>query len=286
MGRIILSICAVVVAMGLAGVSPPQGKTGEQPGQAAQPQQQSAPPAASPQAADAKPLEAACDQGEANRDSDLCAQWYAADSAYEASIWTRRTGWFTGIGLIVGAITMGAAICAALFARDAAEHTKDGAKAAWAAEKVTRESAERQLRAYIHVSRVEMHQYEVGKHPVFGVEIMNAGQTPAYEVTINADAAIWQPGHDLFEVRPSEVAAFTLGPGLPSGKIERVAHPVSAEEYQAVVQKQVEFHFFGIVRYLDGFGARRETLFAYRYDPDQLTANKSMIIRQTGNTAT
>lgn len=120
-------IIGFVVALGLAGVSPPQGKAREQANQARQPQQPAAQVAAAPKADDPERLYAACHQGEANRDSDLCAQWYAADSAYEASIWTRRTGWITGVGLLVGAITMGAAIAAALFARDAADHTKRSA---------------------------------------------------------------------------------------------------------------------------------------------------------------
>lgn len=102
MGRLLLSICALVVAVGLTGASPPQ-------------------------APNPNPLYAACEKGEANRQSDLCAQWYAADSAQEASIWSRRTGWFTGLGLVVGAVTMVAAIFAALFAKNAAEHTKRGA---------------------------------------------------------------------------------------------------------------------------------------------------------------
>ena len=119
-----------MVALGLAAASPPQGKAGEQPNQAPQPQQTAAQKPPPPEADDTKRLNAACKEGHADRDSDLCAQWYAADSAYEASIWTRRTGWITLLGLIVGAITMGAAICAALFAKDAADHTKRSADAA------------------------------------------------------------------------------------------------------------------------------------------------------------
>lgn len=130
MGRVFLSVCAVVLALGLGGLSPPQGKAGEKAGEASQPQQSAPQPIATPKADDPERLYAACRQGQADRNSDLCAQWYAADSAYDASIWARRTGWFTGLGLIVGAITMAAAICAALFAKEAANHTRDGAKAA------------------------------------------------------------------------------------------------------------------------------------------------------------
>lgn len=176
MGRILGLICAVVVAVGLAGASPTQ-------------------------VPNLNPLYAACEKGEANRQSDLCAQWHAADSAREAAIWTRRVGWFTGIGLLIGAVTMGAAIAAAMFAKQAADHTRAGAlssakmvteaekttKAAADAVEVSRQAMIAQDRAWITVSAT------ITKPLVFdddsitteiAVTYKNIGASPATNVSI------------------------------------------------------------------------------------------------------
>ena len=68
-----------------------------------------------------------CAKGTDDRRSDLCAQWKAADAAAQAADAADSTvtiGWF---GLALAAITMGAAIAAAYFAKKAAEHTETGA---------------------------------------------------------------------------------------------------------------------------------------------------------------
>ncbi len=69
-----------------------------------------------------------CQTGELDRNSDLCAQWKAADAAADAAQSSRdqvSIGW---IGLILGAITMGAAIAAAFYAKRAADVGKETIK--------------------------------------------------------------------------------------------------------------------------------------------------------------
>jgi hypothetical protein len=97
-----------------------------------------APPPAQPpkEAEDPNPP---CKQGEDNRRSDLCAQWKAADAANLAA----RVALWVGIGgLLVGALTLAAAVAAALFARKAALETEKGAQAAMAAVEATKEANE------------------------------------------------------------------------------------------------------------------------------------------------
>lgn len=68
-----------------------------------------------------------CHEGQEDRQSDLCAQWKAADSAASAA----HAGWVFGtIGTAIGLLTLIAAGAAAKFARDAAIQTKRGADAA------------------------------------------------------------------------------------------------------------------------------------------------------------
>lgn len=80
-----------------------------------------------------------CEKGKDNRRSDLCAQWKAADAANLAAQVALRVG--IG-GLLVGALTLAAAVAAALFARKAALETEKGAQAAMEAVEATREANE------------------------------------------------------------------------------------------------------------------------------------------------
>lgn len=187
MARIILWICAVVVAAGLTAASPPQGQASEQTNQASQPQQDAAQNPPPPKADDPERLYAACQNGETNRNSDLCAQWYAADSAYEASVWTRRTGWFTAIGLIVGAVTMAAAIGAALFARDAATHAETGALVAEAGLAHSKEISAAEIRPWVTFELA----FRPAKFDTNGnlevhvdVTLRNIGRVPALDVEL------------------------------------------------------------------------------------------------------
>ena len=174
--------------MALAGASPPREGAGKLGGETKQLQETAARPAATAKADGSEPLYAACQKGEAKRDSDLCAQWYAADSAYEASVWARRTGWFTGLSLIVGAVTMGAAIAAAMFARDAANHSQQNAAAAWATEEHARRSADISERSVSDLERpylVFVPQPDSAGSDALTYQFANYGRTPC--VIIGAD---------------------------------------------------------------------------------------------------
>ena len=84
-----------------------------------------------PKANETESQDAGCPNGQDRRDSDLCAQWKAADAAFDAARAaeaTLRIGW---LGLALGAVTMFAAIAAALYAREAskaARQTADDAR--------------------------------------------------------------------------------------------------------------------------------------------------------------
>ncbi|MEA3000599.1 MAG: hypothetical protein QOK17_2432 [Sphingomonadales bacterium] len=89
--------------------------------------------AAAKTALSAKPYQKAhdpnppCEKGEDNRRSDLCAQWKAADAADFAA----NVAYWIGLGgILVAALTLAAAVAAALYARNAALETGKGAEAA------------------------------------------------------------------------------------------------------------------------------------------------------------
>jgi hypothetical protein len=78
-----------------------------------------------------------CERGKDDRQSDLCAQWKAADAAADGvslAYWQTVIGW---IGIALGAATMAAAIAAAWYARSAAIHSRTAATAFVEAERAT-----------------------------------------------------------------------------------------------------------------------------------------------------
>lgn len=148
-----------------------------------------------------------CRKGQDNRTSDLCAQWKAADAAYDSAVWTARTYQLGIAGFLVGIFTLFAASMAAKYARDAAIHTKRSADSAdrmveeaTRATEATREAmrlAEQngklQVRAYagiapydIELQRVPTGAEHVSMTLLVGVRITNSGASPAYNVRVGA----------------------------------------------------------------------------------------------------
>jgi hypothetical protein len=81
---------------------------------------------ASPKQEVAQRPDPGCNDRRDNRDSDLCAQWKAADAAYDAARAGESQVLIGWIGLVLGFITMGAAIAAAVYAKSAAGSARDG----------------------------------------------------------------------------------------------------------------------------------------------------------------
>lgn len=65
-----------------------------------------------------------CERGKDNRQSDLCAQWKAADAAFDAAKGTWIQIWLGVAGIVLGALTMFAAVAAAIYAKRAAVATE------------------------------------------------------------------------------------------------------------------------------------------------------------------
>ncbi len=72
-----------------------------------------------------------CQPGQDKRESDLCAQWKAADAAAESAIWTAKMFWAGIAGLFIAAFTLIFAGRAAHWAKQAAFETKRSADISW-----------------------------------------------------------------------------------------------------------------------------------------------------------
>jgi hypothetical protein len=120
-----------------------------------------------------------CDENDDHRDSDLCAQWKAADAARSAA----NAAWVFGtIGTLIGALTLIAASAAAFFAKKAADHTETAANAAADAVTETRRIGEAQVRAYLTIEKLECRRARDGVS--FKATVRNSGNSPALAVQI------------------------------------------------------------------------------------------------------
>jgi hypothetical protein len=123
-----------------------------------------------------------CESGHDKRNSDLCAQWKAADSASLAA-------WLSGIGLI------GVAIALAL-----------NAHSNWIASR----TAKRQLRPYLSIKWAGYYGISNDGHSAtYSLVFVNSGQTPAYNYRAYIACYIAEDRH-----MPKPAAPFMLGKRL------------------------------------------------------------------------
>lgn len=125
-----MTLAAIVLLAAIGAWSPPKESGGGQQQQEAQ--NTTANPetpgsGAVVEADSASDLEKACAPGQENRNSDLCAQWKAADAAEKSAYWTQGTFFISIGGLVLTIGTLGAAVAAARYAKQAALHTQAGA---------------------------------------------------------------------------------------------------------------------------------------------------------------
>ncbi|WP_095203621.1 hypothetical protein [Mesorhizobium carmichaelinearum] len=230
----------VLIPQLAAAASPPEsGGQAEQ----AKPEQHQQTPATSPPISQ-PPVESAdkpenpnppCEAGQDNRNSDLCAQWKAADAAKESADWTMRSYWLVLAGTIIGACTLIAAGAAAKFARDAAIHTEAGAKQAERSAKAaedaivaSREIGEAQARAYISVTKA-WYENNANALPKIIIQVRNSGQSPAYDLQ-----AIYRPCTEPINVepplKPLKVSSFPLTDLWPAGADEMLSFGVHPDD--------------------------------------------------------
>lgn len=209
-----------------------------------------------------------CDHGDDKRYSDLCAQWKAADAAADSAWWAAFAGWFGGLSFIGVLAAIGLAFHSNWIARD---------------------TARRQLRAYIEVSECTIEVFPDDGEIIMQVSLQNCGQTPAQEASIMAESFV--APYPLDEERPlvklKEPGWTTsVGPGKTIGCVKRLwADNVELAVEEAKARRQA-FYIQGICEYTDAFGKRRDTCFRYAFAGVVSDAGLVMQSAKTGNYST
>lgn len=136
-----------------------------------------------------------CYNGIDRRNSDLCAQWKAADAAESAA----NAAWVFGfLGALIGTMTLAAAAAAAWYAKKAADHTAESVieakRSADAAEETmatASTSYEMQMRPYIAINTEEdAHSGPFSRDTVLRFFVKNFGQIPASSVRLSVGEAV------------------------------------------------------------------------------------------------
>ena len=222
------------------------------PGDSGKQQQESKTPPPQQQEYKGAPAKPNCEKPHGFEEADLCSQLRMADAAEKALIWAERT-------YQLNRLQFGALIATVVFAAAAAV-------AAGFTVRVMRNTAKRQLRAYVSARPNHLFNFDFKTLTHITFEITNHGQTPAYRVAISALVDILPyPLSDNYQFPPLTVSGPsrpTLHNGRPStGNALATRLFTSQEINDAVNGSQFRIYVFGILRYVDAFGICRETKF-------------------------
>ncbi len=230
-----------------------------------------------------------CERGKDDRKSDLCAQWKAADAAADAAQAAWLQFWAGIVGLALGAITMFAAIAAALYARRAAVATEqtvniaqEAAKGADSALSIANRNADaavrladqseasskRQLRAYLSVKSFVLDATEWDDDEfVFNMEITNNGTTPAI-ITKMVCKVVWTyKGGDGHEIISFDTPIKT--------KVDRdtpINIPLNFKGSFEGCQEPGHIFVYGRIDYDDVFWDGQKDTFSFRTAPSEYCA--------------
>lgn len=188
------------------------------------------------------PISRACPAGQDDRNSDLCAQWKAADAASSAAWWARLAGLLTVVSLIGVVIATHQTV---------------------AANRIARDTAKRQLRAYFSIDRAYLQDFAIGSVPCAVVDVKNEGQTPGHAVCIVSILG-WHtdPPEEWFDISARQgKSRGTLAPGALFHTYSRLAAQWTAQQQALFDAGNIKVYLFGEVTYKDAFDHKRVVIF-------------------------
>jgi hypothetical protein len=163
---------------------------------------------------------APCEEPKGKDESDLCAQWRAAEAGENSAFWAEWGFWITilGSGLLLWQIAL---------TREAVQDTGRATEAMREANEIARDTAHRQLRAYltpkeiVRDRRFNMNNGE-GEADYLRVQIIiqNTGQTPAVNLGVGIDCIIAPEGEQVFKMENVPHGGSLVGAGLTTKTAE------------------------------------------------------------------
>lgn len=155
--------------------------------------------------------------------------------------------------------------------RKAVEDTGEATEAMRHQNEIARDTANRQLRAYVTVEDHTLTGFFRNGPAVMTAKVWNRGQTPAYDVrVISIVAGTQNADPSTLKIRFTKKEGFldstgTLGPGQWVEHFNGCQGPLRNDAYVSVVSGGVSLVFAGVVTYRDAFRRRHWTTFKYFY---------------------
>lgn len=181
------------------------------------------------------------------------------------------------------------ATLAAQAATVSAEAAQRSATLTEAALTLSKDTANRQLRAYLLVKRAKMGLVVVDKNPVARITLINTGQTPAYKLRpAGAFEFAAFPRQEPWTIPPSgpRVGRGPLGAGRSFTMLMTFPYRMPREALTDFQAGTTAFFSFGSIEYEDVFGAVHTTHFRFEYDRNSARGeNMQMSICRDGNEA-
>lgn len=176
--------------------------------------------------------------------ADLIAQQRMAQAAEDLLFYTNLGNWLLAFTLCASAIAALAGAAAALSARDSVRTAK--------------QTAERQLRAYVGPSKNQIVRLTVGTYPRVKLTFKNYGQTPATNFTYGFK---WKfAKDDSFQERglptASHPGSFTLNPGSTFATIETAPFVLTDKQLADIKTYRQRLYVWGQVEFDDIFKQR------------------------------
>ena len=203
-----------------------------------------------------------CRQPEGQGESDLCAQWHAANAAQDGAFWTK---W----GVLIGIVGSSLLLWQIILTRQAVKDTSGATVAMREANRIALDTSKRELRAYITTEDHEVINFQIGAKAGHQCKVYNRGHTPAYNVRIwSRPIAVITAGTDLhrakvFRAETVTQSSATLGPGQWVGHTNALNSPLVEDSYVGICVGGVAIVWAGVVTYRDAFGRLRRTTFKY-----------------------
>lgn len=154
----------------------------------------------------------------------------------------------------------------------------------------TRRIGERQVRAYVHLVRVELEHADDEYAPAVNVIYKNFGQSPARHVINNLNLSFNLLGPPSFKEKvPKEIERGTdLGPGQETTTTTHISFNSITGLREGLAKRAVTLFVFGRITYLDAFGEHRETRYRLQLhvNPEGVKDTDSFLLCKEGNEST
>ena len=205
-----------------------------------------------------------CQHGPERRDSDLCAQWKAADAAHDAA---KYALWSIGIGIV-------------------------GTGFLYVTFRETRRVSRAQLRAYVSITPggLKIVRSKQGRVVTASLKVKNSGQTPAYAVVwsgniipLSADqtSGFFSASNDSPEPIRDQRPTVLHNSDNIDGDIQCV-DPISDDDWDAILNRNKSLFLYGVGEYKDVFSKKRVTQFCFLAEHESILAGHLSVM--TGGT--